>query len=424
MSEFDPLAMAKKSPTFCVMPWIHQYVDTQGSIKPCCMYGFDTELGTLKENTLKEIWNSDKTKQMRLNFLNGISDPDCYRCYNRGPSFRTGQNDFYLPQEKMQEVLNSTKPDGTVEEHKMFYIDIRFNNLCNFTCRTCSPHFSTSWIPDHIKLNDIAPDAPLVGILPNFHFPGKTEEQGLNEILPHLKYADHIYFAGGEPLMQKEHYQVLDKLIEEKNFDIDIRYNTNFSKLVNRKVDIIDYWKQFTKLNIHASIDGSHEKAEYWRKGTVWSNIVANKKRLQEECPNAKFAITYTLSWVNVFDALDLHREWVELGYIKPDEFLINCLDGPDHYSLKNIPDWKKDKIELAINQHLDWVKTLSESCDMFEYMLTDSIKFMRESDPALVQPSMLNFILKNTKLDKIRSEHFFDIYPEHDDMKEYFQTI
>ena len=32
MSEWNPLELAKKSETFCILPWIHQYVGPPGDI--------------------------------------------------------------------------------------------------------------------------------------------------------------------------------------------------------------------------------------------------------------------------------------------------------------------------------------------------------------------------------------------------------
>jgi organic radical activating enzyme len=410
------------------MPWIHQFVDAQGSIKPCCVYDFKEELGSLKENTLEEIWNNDKTKELRLTFLNGQQDSACFRCFNRGPSLRTGQNDHYLSQQHIQEVISSTKEDGSVPEHKLYYMDVRFNNLCNLSCRTCSPHFSTSWILDHRKLYNITPETAHyhTTVIDNYHFPGKTENQALEEILPHLETIDYVYFAGGEPLMQKEHYVVLERLIELKKFDTKIRYNTNFSKLITNKIDVIDYWKQFTDLTIHSSIDGSYSKGEYWRKGTIWKDIVSNRQRLLNEVPHAKFAINYTVSWPSILNMLELHREWVELGLSQPEELIANCLDQPSYYSIKNIPVFKKQQIEKAFFNHIEWLLCLGLSPNAYVITaLQDVIRFMyAEEQQVDVDTSLLEFKKITDKLDEIRTESFYDVYPEHLDIKAYINGL
>jgi len=425
---FDPIELAKNSKTFCIYPWIQQYVGTAGNIQPCCIYRHGADLGNLKENSLKEIWNSEKTKELRLKFLNGEEEPNCLHCNDksRGEQLnpRRGANSNFFYNRHVREgfeAVKSTLPDGSVPEHKLYYIDVRFNNLCNFSCRTCSPHFSTNWIQDYRKLHDIPKDVPLPDG-DTLQFPGKTEDQALNELIPHLPTAKTVYFAGGEPLIQKEHYETLQQLIESNNTNVDIVYNTNFSKLRLGEHDAIEYWKKFRKIYLNASIDGSHEKAEYWRHGTVWSDIVDNLKRVKEECPHVQFSASFSLSWVNAINALEFHREWVELGYIQPEDFLINIISGPWPYSLKNIPDFKKEKIKLAFLDHVRWLDSFKSTDRLYRTTISflDAIKFMETSPDGDLHYIMREFGRLTKKLDNIRNENFFETFPEHADINDY----
>jgi len=409
------------SETFCVFPWVHQFVDANGAVKPCCVYDFYHDLGNIKNNSLEEIWNNEKTKSLRRKFLNGEIHDACYKCFNRGDAAlrRSGIIDFYQ-NSKVKQIVAETLPDGTVPVHKLFYIDIRFNNLCNFTCRTCTPHFSTSWIPDFKKMD---PSSTF-----RFQFAGKDEDAALNEILPHLKNAEYIYFAGGEPLMQKEHYAILEELVRLKKFNIKIRYNTNFSRLVTNKIDIIDYWKKFNNILLHVSLDGSHEKGEYWRKGTVWDDIVSNRIRVKKECPHIDFGVTSTISWVNIFNILDFNKEWVSNGLVRPGNFILNCLDHPEFYSIKNIPIWKKEKIQVAITEHLEEIKNLCQYPGDYkttELRYNDMINFMNSNNNDLdYDKHLLEFDKFNTKLDEIRNENFYETFPEHMDIKQHIESL
>lgn len=414
MEKFNPLELAKSSKTFCVFPWIHQYIGPPGDVKPCCVYDNDKELGSLKEYTLEEIWNNGKTREMRLQFLNGQQHPNCGICNNRaeiGDAFYNTYNEVFFNKNKtVQDVVASTLPDGTVPEHKLFYIDVRFNNLCNLKCRSCAPHFSTSWVADHKKLYNRKDNQY------GFTFPGKTEEQALEEIIPHLQHAEMIYFAGGEPLMQKEHYEVLNELVKSENYDVEIRYNTNFSNLKLKQYDnVIEYWKKFKDVSVNASLDGNHKKAEYWRSGTDWDTVIKNRELLLKECPHVKFNISFTLSWPNAFNLVEFHREWVELGFIKPDNIMINPLDTPPYYSLKNIPDWKKREIEELFRKQIQWLETyniynsvISRYENAIRFMWSDTGK--QES----LDESLKMFSRITKKLDSLRDESFFDVFPEH----------
>jgi radical SAM protein with 4Fe4S-binding SPASM domain len=422
--KFNPVELAKTSKTFCIFPWIQQYVGPPGDVKPCCVYSNSDEIGNLKENTLKEIWNNEKTKQMRLNFLNGIEEPSCDICNRRdelGHAHRNEYNKMFFEQdEEIQQVVANTNTDGSVDEHKLYYIDVRYNNLCNLSCRSCAPHYSTSWVLDHRKLYNLTARLDKDD---GFQFPGKTDSQAIEEILPHLATAKMVYFAGGEPLMQKEHYMVLDKLIELSNTDLEIRYNTNFSMLQLKGYDsVLDYWKKFSNVHVYASLDGSHEKAEYWRNGTVWETVVDNRKKMIEECPHVNFMIAYTLSWPNSLNLIEFHKEWVELGLLKIDHVLVNPLDTPFYYCLKNLPDWKKRQIEEKLQEAIDWLKTVNPTFSVIS-MYETAIKFMWDNSGQYydgVDQSLREFDKITTRLDDIRGQSFFDVYPEHINIKNY----
>ena len=418
MSEWNPKQKALESKTFCVLPWMHQYVGPPGDVKPCCAYDHRYDIGSLKEETLSEIWNNDRTKQLRLDMLNGVEREECFRCKDNNTAYKSWFNDEYFKQdEEISEVVASTKIDGTVEDHKLYYMDVRFNNLCNFGCRTCGPRFSTSLIMEHRKIYDKPEDDKTDN---EFQFPGKTEEQAFDEIVPHLPYLKELYFAGGEPMMQKEHYMTIEKLVECGNTDVQIKYNTNFSKLSLGRWDVIEYWKKLKNVMVNASLDASHDKAAYWRKGTVWKETVANRRRMIEEVPHVRFNISCTLSWPNAFNFLDLHKEWVEEGLVNVNQVLISELHGPIYFALKNIPNWKKEKITQAFEEHIVWMKSkraTGHTINAFE----SAIKFMDtgEYEPEFPTKPFHRIV---SRLDYLREESFFDVFPEHNDMREWMR--
>lgn len=431
MSEFNPLQMAKDSKTFCIFPWIHQYVGPPGDILPCCVYddarnftNNQEPLASLKSTTLKEAWNNERTKSMRLKFLNGEQDSGCSFCNNRiaGDAFYNSYNRQYLEMDEVRDVIASTQPDGSLPDHKLFYIDARWNNLCNFKCRSCSPHYSTSWIEDHKKLYLGQGDEY------TFSYSGKTEDDLLEQILPHLQTVKMIYFAGGEPMMQKDHYEVLLKLIELGRTDVIIKYNTNFSQLQLKHYDnVLNYWKQFKHIEIGASIDGSYKRAEYWRHGTKWDKILDNVKRLKSEVPHARLTLSYTLSWINAHNFVELHKEWVNLGYINLDNVTLNSLNTPPYYSLKFIPEWKKREIEKLLLDHIEWAKQFDTNSGAFMYLesiIKNAIHFMNDTvgHNYNEQEMMKDFVKYTNRLDEIRNENFYETFPEHTNMKQVLQ--
>lgn len=421
---------AQASKTFCIYPWIHQYVGPAGEVNPCCIYQPNgTVLGNIKDNSLAEVWNNNETRQMRLDMLNGVQITGCSMCNNRVGLTRVHRddtNDIWF--ERNKDIVSQTLDDGTLPEHKLKYIDARFNNLCNLKCRTCSPHFSTSWHEDYEKLRnpELVDEYPKTLLIP-----GNTDSQLLDEIMPHLPDVERIYFAGGEPLMQIEHYKVLEELIRIKHTGtkekpLILQYSTNFTSLTLGKHNALDYWKQFSRVVVNASLDGSHERAEYWRKGTNWDKVVQNRIDLKKHCPRVAFNIGFTLSWVNAFNLLDLHKEWVEKYYININSIFVNILDNPNMYSLKHIPTWKKKKIEEAFLKHIEWVEQYKrcspEVKAQVKEKFTNAIAFMYSLNIGDNFESRANdeFLHSTNELDKLRNENFWDVFPEHTDLKEH----
>jgi len=411
----DAVDFTNKNKTFCVAPWVHQYVGPPGDVKPCCVYDHASSLGSLKNSTLKDIWNNETTRQLRLDLLNGVKREECSWCNDRERPFKDNFNTIYFHRRPdIQKIVSKTNEDGSVDKHKLFYMDIRFNNLCNFKCRTCGSHFSTSIAAEE---KSISPNLKNVG----FQYPGQTEDQVFNEMLPHLPYLVEVYFAGGEPMMQKEHYQTLEKLVEIGNLFVTIKYNTNFSKLKLGKWDVVNYWKNFHNVVVMASLDASYERAEYWRKGTVWKEIVENRRRMIEECPNVDFFISPAVSWVNALNVLDFHKEWTEQGLVKIDNVMINELVTPQWFCMKNIPDWKKSQIETAFRNHIDWMKK-NQAQKQTIFKFESAINFMYSDIKKTSEFPAKEFHDIVSRFDGIRDENFFEVFTEHQDMRNYLK--
>ena len=57
-------------------------------------------------------------------------------------------------------------------------------------------------------------------------------------------------------------------------------------------------------MSIGASLDAEGSRAELMRKGTVWEETVANRKRMLEVCPQVDFYISATVGLSNCLHVL------------------------------------------------------------------------------------------------------------------------
>ena len=406
----DQIDRLTKSKTFCILPWIHLHAFPNGQAYPCCMGESDYPVGNLHTHTMKEVWNSSEYKQLRTNMMNEVASKECVKCYEREEfGFVSMRNDANKNFGQHINLVDQTTADGYLEEFKLRYYDIRFSNLCNFSCRTCGSWFSSSWYNEEVKV--FGPRKH-----PQFMYAGKNKDDMWNQMQEHIPYLEQIYFAGGEPLIMEEHYQILKDLVARKMFNVRLIYNTNFSKLALKDENVLDLWRKFNSVSVGASLDDSELRGEYIRKGTKWKDIVANRRLMLEQTPNIDFYVSSTVSIMNVWHLTDFHREWVEQGLLKPQDWNINILQGPDRMRIDVLPKVYKDQIRDKILAHIEWLRPqdpLTRAIGGYEGILN----FMYQQDNSHLLNDFFTF---TDKLDQNRNETFEQIFPEYKELRSY----
>lgn len=389
---------------FCMIPWIHMHAFPDGRAYPCCMGEYHMPVGNLKTHTMKQVWNSEGMRQMRVNMLSGQPSKECGRCYEQERAgFVSMRHSTSQNFGQHIGLVEATKEDGTVEDFKLRYYDVRFSNVCNFRCRSCGSIFSSNWYNDEVKLYGDRGH-------PRIMYAGKTEEDMWEQMQEHIPYLDQIYFAGGEPLIMEEHYRLLNELVKRQMFHVRLIYNSNFSKLAYKDQNVLELWKLFKVVSVGASLDASGARGEYIRKGQDWEQTVSNRRQMIEVCPNVDFYVSATVSIYNALHVADFHREWVDMGLIRAKDFNINILQSPNWFRIDALPAEVKQQIRHKIESHIAWLEpldTLTRATSGYKGMLS----FM---DAQTVDPQWLQaFFARTTELDNLREENFFETFPE-----------
>lgn len=406
------------SQTYCPFLWMHSHVAVDGKVKTCCTGG---TLGNVNSDSLENIWNGETMKRMRLQMLNNEKPTECSHCWNL-------EDNWGIPSYRIETVrdwghtidpINDTLPDGSVKEMKLQFIDFRFNNLCNFKCRTCYPNESSSIAAEQVK--HIKSDIPITVV----------NDQGAilyEEIKKQYKHVKKIYFAGGEPAMQKEHFLVLKDLIElDKAKDITLLYSTNGSKLKTPFGDLIELWKPFKKVLLAFSIDGYGKAAEYWRSGTDWQTV-ENNIRTTRQYSNIDIGFHSVIGWPNVFNWFEFMRYCFDTDLID----VVNAagasvLWGPQCFELNAVPWFKKRQILSAAAKLREYILTQYEIKHKHPFVRNSSNygMFFQSLDKIVAKTQMpttgisrLEWHERVTMVDKWRTENFFSVFPEHEDMK------
>ena len=335
---------------------------SNGKIGPCC------QIASNYLKPISELSNPDRFADLKTQDFS--PEHPCNKCavneYHGLPSYR------------------NTFDSAVTSAAGLQFVDIRNTNLCNLKCRYCGPHFSSQWAEEldkfpSIQRQDIA-DFKDILITDSLHW---------------------MYFTGGEPLVNREHWELLEELIDHrKSSRISLMYNTNLTTIKYKDKNIIDVWKQFKNINIQCSIDAIGAPLEYIRSGTTWTKIKSNLNQLLESSLNSNINITLTpvVSILNIWFVHELY-EYARLKNIAVNPII---LTGPDYLALDVVPD---ELQSLALEKI-----TAIESSYTVDKEVVQHIKNLINNNinQSLFRHTIAHVLL----LDKVRGEKLFDLLP------------
>jgi sulfatase maturation enzyme AslB (radical SAM superfamily) len=228
-------------------------------------------------------------------------------------------------------------------------------------------------------------------------------------MLEQFEHVEQFYFAGGEPLIMEEHYRILKELDRRKMYHVRLIYNTNFTRLKFKDMDVLELWNKFDSVSIGASLDAEGARGEFMRKGTVWKDIVANRKRMLEVCPKVDFYISSTVGLINALHIVDFHRSWVDQGLLKPQDFNFNLLQYPYGQRIDLLPGSFKQKVKEKYEKHIEWLRPLDHLTRATKGLEAGLDYMMRRDNFKDIQ----QFKDSMKRIDDIRDENILEAFPE-----------
>jgi len=388
---------APPSKTFCILPWIHLYSNPDGNVLPCCVGDWQKPMGNVQNKKIEDVFNNEKFKQMRTNMLTGKRCEECTACYREedagNSSFRKHSNEQF--DKYINDAVLNTNDDGSIDDFRLRYLDVRWSNICNFKCRSCGGTYSSSWAKEDGKSNA-------------YTFAGGDSNDDLyKQFQKHFDTIEEFYFAGGEPLLTDKHYEILEYLIDHGRTDVKLRYNTNMSVLKYKGKSVLDLWKKFSNVVIGASLDHYGPKAEYIRHGTDWSLVESNLKLIRKEIPHIELHTNTVVSIFNIKTLPEFVQYIVDNNLVNVENYNPNFYNimNPDYYSFKIIPE--EDKADI--------IKSLEEFASKhggnIEYGIKSIINGLRSS---VYSPELKTKLWVKTKYyDHLRKESVTETFPE-----------
>jgi len=390
---------------FCVLPFIHSCIFQNGNAQPCCMNYLP--LGNTKEQTLEEIYSTKNKKliDFRKDFLGDSLPQSCFKCtdmenkYN-GKSYRNISNNAFG---HLLNRIDISSEEVLINNEKLLLWDIRFSNLCNLKCIICRPE-------DSSRIAEEEEEGKLVSAFNNIDEFIHAFEKQIDNIV-------EINFAGGEPLLIKEHYKILELLIKYEKFNVILRYNTNGTTISLGNKEVIEYWKYFKKVNINFSLDAGWEQFEYIRYGSNWEIVLQNLRRIRYFAPHVNIQICIVLIALNALYTRQLYEFLIEETILNHESHLYFIpIFGKDYYEVSVLPANLKEK---ALQYYQDWEDSLKDSG---RTVIMQSIQTAKNMITSKDTSYNLPELKKRTLIkDKMRGTDFYKTFPE---LKDIFDNV
>lgn len=328
---------------FCMAPWTHTYISPQSERRMCCAsreehsfqkqyidssndekYGKVTESKTALDDynpiSLKEHWNSEYMRDIRVKLMRGEEIPQCDVCNHNllmeGESYR-GWFTGVLFKDKIQEAFDKTDDTGYTTMEPISF-DYRFSNLCNFKCRMCGEQLSSTWETEK-KIHNMWTPENQSFMIPEIKTAMQDFQQ--NVVEPEFRDAvsrgivEEMYWVGGEPLMYDVHWWTLEEMLKNGSASkCYMRYNSNLSRVQFGQKNLYEYLPHFKDWMMCASIDGTGEIVEYIRTGIKWDKWLDNfKQGLALPGGKDKMKLDLTITAPGMFSLKELFDLSIEL---------------------------------------------------------------------------------------------------------------
>lgn len=299
--------------TYCALPFVHRHRNLNGKNYLCCVSATDID---------NVIVDDNQRKQIQEKILKGIPVTECSRCYDweraGTVSPRIKETMELLKDPVIQENLVESADD--LNQARVLSYDIRFDSRCNLACVGCGPWASTLWAK---KTGTKA-----VQIV----------DYRLNE-LDQIAFSKRVYFAGGEPLINEQVYNLLCQIAENPDPPA-VVINSNIASIKPKFFEVLGKIKN---LSVTVSIDGYGTVNSYHRWPSQWDKFYANLKQLQD--------MGIYITWNTVIDSVSIWglKDLLAIETLTKD-WNLRILDQPEALCLKHLPDNLKESARTQLN--------------------------------------------------------------------------
>ena len=319
---------------FCLAKWTQVTMHLHNGTTHSCHHPEPHKIG-LEEivRNPTALHNSKIKKQARKEMLEDKRPTECQYCWNVEDSSSSFSDRIFKSSEPWSEPYfdEITKSDWRADYNPK-YAEVSFSNTCNFKCAYCGPEYSSKWMEE---INEFGP----YNLSYEYNGTRRMEERNTKpykhseqnpyvdafwEWFPELyESLDTFRITGGEPLLSKDTWKVLDYIIdsEKPNKNLKLSINSNLGvtdELIDKlieKLEIIIKDNKVKELIIFTSCDGYGKQAEYTRFGLDFEKLFQNVDKILTILPRVTVVVMSTFNIFSVFSYEKLIKKIYKLKY-------------------------------------------------------------------------------------------------------------
>ena len=291
-AEYKKRVLDPKSSSFCGAKWYYATVWLYTGQTTACHHPLPHQIDAnevLKNPKL--LSNTPQKKKERAEMQKGIQCAGCDYCW-RVENMNAGKmsDRVYKSVLYTDELLQDAYTSDPSKDFDLRYLELSFDRTCNFACSYCNPAFSTTWAKDiknNLGYNDIGPNG-------NDHYghshpsASRYDEDNNPYIKAFFKWWEsdlkrtltHLRLTGGEPLMSKHTWKLLDLMAGGDSNVYYFAINSNLGSKRSLIDKLINKAKNINGFHIYSSNESLGAKAEYIRDGLDWKQWVDNFDRV------------------------------------------------------------------------------------------------------------------------------------------------
>jgi len=410
-------------PGMCLAKWTQATLHLATGYVHMCHHPASHKIPLVEiEQNPRALLNDSHLKEQRKQMFTGSRPEECNYCWRIEDAVSDQEvwsdRVFKSSERWARSRIDDVRSAGYIEDINPSYLEVSFSNACNFKCAYCGPEISSKWMEESRQHGQYNTSLPFndIGYLYRHDKMPIPENKDNPYVTAFWKYWPELYptlhtfrITGGEPLMTKNTFKVLDYIIDNPRPDMELAINSNLCVPEQLFNQFIEKAKQVSecvnKLTIYTSAESKGGRAEYVRYGMDYDLWLSNCHRLLEQVPRSKLIVMSTFNALSVTSYKDFLNDMLGLDMLLD----IPYLRYPEFLSIGILDNTFVD----AMQQSVDFMQANKHFSDYASHKLERIVQMFKselEQDHSQQRRDFITFI---KEYDRRRDVRFLSVFPE-----------